>query len=203
MAEPPFSRLRSELESWHGWLVVDREVVIEFDNDQEKVALLSGLTRPYLDIRDSLRQEAPGLWGTPDPSDSFGDELDFLALGPNGDLICIELKHGSNTSGIYWGPLQVAVYVDEFKWALRDISEDVNRLVKQKVILGLLPSDAELRLPVSEGASVRGILAVADPDDRRSCWARLTELMTRFPSIRTAVAEIRSYRDPGVIPRVL
>jgi len=49
---------------------------------------------------------------------------------------------------IYWGPLQVSLYKNAFEKSLQYISKDIKDMVKQKIRLGLLPSEAAKRLPV-------------------------------------------------------
>lgn len=123
------------------WLIIDREAVVGFTNSTEKQALLSPIKRKYQSVRGQYQEQDALKWGKPS-SKGFGDECDFLALGPDGELLCIELKHGSNTSGIYWGCLQVAVYRELFERVLDQITEEIKSLVRQKIQLGLLPPQA-------------------------------------------------------------
>jgi hypothetical protein len=181
------------------WLVIDREAVIGFEGSAQQSQALSPAEQPYLGIRRLLQEEKPGTWGQPSEPDSLGNECDLLALGPDGELICIELKHGANASGIYWGPLQVCNYRDQFRAVLPAITSDILRLVKAKIQIGLLPATAGRRLPTEQFRCVQGILAVAEPADHSGAWARLSELMTRFPAARVPVVQVRSDQDPGPV----
>jgi hypothetical protein len=180
------------------WLIVDREVVIEFDSDAERQQTLAPHRERYLTARRQLRAENPDLWGQPTEGDSLGNELDLLALGPSGELICIELKHGSNASGIYWGPLQACAYRDDFELVLPSIADGIKALVNQKIELGLLPPSGAKRIPAGDCPKVLGLLAVADPNDRSTCWDRLNDLFTRFAFADIPVVGIRSWEDPGL-----
>lgn len=182
------------------WLIIDREAVIEFDSDEERRRTLAPYREKYPAARRRLQTEEPNLWGQPPETDSLGNELDFLALGPAGELLCIELKHGSNASGIYWGPLQTCAYRDDFRLLLPDVAEDVKALVRQKIELGLLPPSAARRVPIEDFREPLGVLAVAEPNDLSTCWGRLNDLMERFLFARIPVVEVRYPGDPGLIP---
>ena len=160
------------------WLVIDREVVLGHVDARTKGTFFDDITQRYRRLRAALQSEDPRTWGTPTPK-GLGDELDLLALGPNGELVCLELKHRSNTSGIYFGPLQVATYRDAFRAARVQVWEGVERLVRQKVRLGLLPALAEQRLGNSD--LVTAILLVGDPNERSSCWEKARAVKARCP----------------------
>lgn len=181
------------------WLVVDRECCISFDSRGAQQELQRPHRAKLLAIRQQLQTEDPGLWGTPTADDYLGGELDFLALGPDKELVCIELKDGSNASGTYWGPLQACAYRDDFRLVLDQITEDLKRLVRQKVLLGLLPPEAASRVPLKQFRLVECALAVAAPNDHSSCWERMRELVTRFPETRVPVVQVRSHDDPGLV----
>jgi hypothetical protein len=78
------------------WLILDRECCISFDSRGAQLELQRPHRAKLLAIRQQLQTEDPGLWGTPVADDYLGGELDFLALGPDKELVCIELKDGSN-----------------------------------------------------------------------------------------------------------
>lgn len=163
------------------FLVIDREAVIGHDESAAaKRAWLEGFWRPYREQILALQRESPGTWGSPKPSMGFPEELDLLAIGPGGDLVCVELKHGTNPKGIYFGPFQVSMYRDAFARALRDdpdgFSDSLKELVRQKVRLRLLPKPAEALLPQGpfDSTRVRAILAVAEPRRKSACWGRMS-----------------------------
>lgn len=180
------------------WLIVDRECVLGFASDQEKICFYQNAAGEYRLIRDRLQQEDKDQWGKP-KGEAFGDELDLMALSPSGSLVVIELKHGTNCSGIYWGPLQVGFYHRAFVTALKDVADDIRRMARQKITLGLLPSEAATLVDRSTAARVDPVLAVAVPSERSGCWSKLAVVMERLenditfhPSPSVGVAMIRS-----------
>jgi len=187
------------------WLVMDRECVVGFNHAKERETFYSGIKMPYQRVKDQLQKADTAQWGRPDGK-AFGDELDLLAINRSGDLVAIELKHGSNSSGIYWGPLQVGVYQDAFFKVLGSIRGQVRGLVAQKIALGLLPADAGSLLEASLLTRVEPILAVAEPNDRSKAWNMMAGVLSEMgrantpqPSLPLRLARIRDVNnDPSV-----
>jgi hypothetical protein len=192
--------------SAYPWTVFDRECVLGFANDGEKQEFLSPLATPYLAVKESLQHLDPVKWGRPDHALDSGDdddeegawssskisnEVDFLAIDADGQLVCIELKRGQNTSGIYWGPLQVGLYRDAFDAALPSIRADLQKVIQQRISLGLLPESATRGLADTALRSVTAALVVAVPNEKSSCWAKLDEVQARLPArMRVPVYEV-------------
>lgn len=185
------------------WLIIDREAVLGFKTELQKSAFYNGFRAKVQSVKQALQLSDPKQWGKlvamNEGKDEcanfdFGDELDFLAIGPEKQLLCIELKHGSYTSGIYWGPLQASVYRDAFSSQLRNISDSILKIVRQRVSLGLLPQKALERLPEDSFQSVEGILAVADyePNARSTCWQKALTVNSELAKQHTAVKMYRS-----------
>ncbi len=179
------------------WLIIDREAVIGFNAADGKIA--SKLKEEFYsaikqDV-ESIKQN-PRFSGWADISKSFGDELDFLAIGRDGQLLCIELKHGDNTSGIYWGPLQAKVYQKAFENKIADLSSKITEMVRQKVELGLLPPEASERIPADGFKVVKGILAVADASGNvnSECWQRANDVNSK---LSPPVSMLRSIDKAG------
>lgn len=159
------------------WLIVDRECVLGFGTGEDKEKFYKQKREKYQNIRTSMQSADQKAWGTPKKK-GFGDELDMLAISPSKELIAIELKHGSNTSGIYWAPLQVSVYHDAFGEVLESISEGIKTMVVQKVKSGLLPQTALARLPQGNFTSIRSVVAIGKPPSVRSrCWKKMAEVL--------------------------
>lgn len=186
------------------WLIIDREAVLGFKQGDKKAIFYEKMKEKYLGIRSKLRINAPNIWGKEDLKKSFGDELDFLAIGPEKELLCIELKHGSNTSGIYWGPLQVSVYKDAFYGAVSadsSISSNIKSLVKQKVALGLLPKDALNLLPEGNFKKVKAIVAITGFNNKSCSWQKMLEVQNELGVDKVSVAKIEeSGSDLIIIP---
>ena len=179
------------------WLIIDREAVIGFNSIDKKIA-----SEVKEEFYSAIKQEVgrikqyPDFSGWADVSKSFGDELDCLAIGRDGQLLCIELKHGDNTSGIYWGPLQAKVYQKAFEEKIAELSKSIIEMVQQRIELGLLPPEAHERIPVGGFKAVRGILAVADAADNLNskCWQRANDVNCKLSQ---PVSMVRSFTKAG------
>ncbi|MEI6210291.1 MAG: hypothetical protein WCR06_01570 [bacterium] len=186
-------------------LIIDRECVVGFNHGKERDAFYRGIAGVYQGVKSRLQNDDKQQWGQPDDT-GFGDELDMLAINRSGDLVALELKHGSNSSGIYWGPLQVAVYQDAFFKTLGSIRGQIRGLVAQKIELGLLPPDAGRLLEASPLTRVEPMLAVAEPNDSSQAWnmmksvlAAMSRAGTPRPSLPLRLARIRDVSgEPGV-----
>ena len=179
------------------WLVIDRECVVGCNNADEKDFFYQNTRKAYQGIKDALQAGDRKAWGEPDGT-AFGDELDLLAISRTGNLVAIELKHGANASGIYWGPLQVGVYHDAFFNTNASIRESIRDLAKQKIALGLLPAAASALLDASSLTKVEPVLAIAEPSDRSTCWQKMERVIAEMvesklprPSLPLRIARIR------------
>lgn len=177
------------------WLIIDRECVIGFGGDDEKKrfydpimsryqAALGGMSAPGAEMRKWTQRKK-----------GFGDELDMLAIDRDGRLLVIELKHGTNVSGIYWGPVQVGVYCEAFENQLQVLGPAIAELVRQKVDFGLLPALACDRLPPRGFDSVTPVLAVSCPNPRSGCWEKLAEVMRHVGDV--TVVTVGAAEDPA------
>jgi len=170
------------------WCVIDREAVIGFDSQREKDAIFSPLRATYQAVKDELQRANPATWGN--GGAALGDECDLLALSPDGQLLCIELKHGANASGIYWGGLQAAVYRDLFAASLDGVLPGIRALASQKVALKLLPEEALAMIPDSGFQGVASMLIISEPNQRSACWQRLADVSAQCPASACQVIEI-------------
>ena len=184
------------------WLVIDRECVIGFDNTPEKEKHYAEAKQSFSAIKCKLQHDNPAQWGQPDDK-SFGDEVDMLAINKSGELVVIELKHGKNTSGIYWGPLQVGTYYQAFKTALLAIKEEIRAVALQKIDLGLLPSSARERVKTATLDLATPVLAIADPKPKSRCWTKMpkvNELVKPCGNMVLKIAFCQSTND-ALVPR--
>lgn len=184
------------------WLIVDREVVIGFKDTKEKNSVLGPIVKPYEKAVSELRKEDSKRWGQP-VKKSFGNELDLLVIDRQGNLLCIELKYGDATAGIYWGMYQTAVYRDLAKKASPDLLvKGAAELVRQKVKLGLLPESARLRLLKlkPQQPNITAVLAVAQPNQRSSCWKNLEKAVSQIPHSETLLAFVDSPKERPETP---
>lgn len=146
------------------YIIIDRECVLRTSGDRN---IDKSHYKRYEEILARLQKSEPRDFGEY-RNKALGDELDMLALDEESNLVAIELKHVSNLSGIYWGPLQVLAYRDAFN-ASPDIAQSLKELVNQKIDLGLLPSIARARLPQETFSAVRAVLIIAE-HRKRSGW---------------------------------
>jgi len=170
------------------WMVIDRECVIGFGDGDEKRSFYESKLKPYMDIRDRLQKQDETKWGRP-VAKPLGDELDLLAIDVHGRLLAIELKHGTNPGGIYWGPLQVLAYHDAFAHIIPDVSKGIRDLAKQKVELGLLPLEAGQWIPKDAWKSVQPVLAVAEPNPHSTCWRKLDTVISAVDRAMSVVTQ--------------
>jgi hypothetical protein len=157
------------------WVVVDRECVIGFDCTADKDAHYEKAHTHAMKVKGDLQVYAKEKWGNLDKK-GFGDEVDMLAIDKDGKLVVIELKHGSNARGIYWGPLQTGVYHRAFKDAPPAVFAGVRKLITQKINLGLLPKAATQRVPAPSLTLGTPVLAIAAPNKKSGCWSQMVEI---------------------------
>lgn len=193
------------------WLVVDREAMISYKEVEIQDRPEDAIRKEYQKVRDHLQNQDPITWGQPQ-NRSFGNKLDFLALGPTGELWCLELKHGADTGKIYWAQLQVATYRDLWRQAADTLLAEIRNLVEAKVEVGLLPKEALQRVPgTSDGfRCVLAAVVVAAPNEQSQCWQLSKEVLNAAQGLlddKTAVDvpffDVRSKEDPAPIHRVL
>ena len=63
-------------------------------------------------------------------------------MDKNGNILLIEYKHGTNTSGIYLSPIQIGMYYDIFtNLPRKDLDNAVIEMLIQKQKIGLICSN--------------------------------------------------------------
>jgi len=162
------------------FIVIDRECVIGYDDTKAKNKYLKPISDKYRRLIAKVKQNDPKTYGT-SKLKNLGNELDLLAVDPEGNLCCIELKHGSNTSGIYWGPFQIAVYKEIFNiQSVQSIFQYIQALIAQKIALGLLPTNAGSVLDGRDNFNtIRPILGIGAPNPKSKCFTRMNYLMEK------------------------
>lgn len=119
------------------FVIIDKEVVVSYDTKKEKENLLLPIQEKFQQLQKVIAEKDTKHFGTKEKK--FGNELDFLALDKDGNVLLIEYKHGTNTSGIYWSSLQVGVYYEIFN-ALdkKEFEKSIFEMLKQKQEIGLI-----------------------------------------------------------------
>lgn len=121
------------------FVIIDKEVVIGYKDEAEKAKNLVPLQDKYKELQALLEKNNPKLLGNNVSKKSIGNELDFLALDKDGNLLLIEFKDGSNTSGIYMSGLQVGLYYEIFSsYPPTDLQNSIFSMLDQKKKLGLI-----------------------------------------------------------------
>ena len=120
-------------------LIIDKEVVIGYDNETEKDKQFREEQKKYKLCKHNLQNSDIKKFGTPSKDKSLGNELDLLALDREGNIHLMELKYGGNTAGIYMSPFQIGLYKRIFD--KMDIKETIIKMIEQKQRIGLLPKD--------------------------------------------------------------
>ena len=125
------------------FVIIDKEAVIGYKNKDKKADIFGSLQKRFKNMQKIISSKDPERFGSQLVKKSIGNELDFIAVRKNGDLLLIEFKDGSNTSGIYLSPLQIGLYVDIFEDArknIKDFDSTILRIIEQKRRLGLINS---------------------------------------------------------------
>jgi hypothetical protein len=93
------------------WLILDRQAVIGFASATDRTKFYEPIVKRHTAARQLLFEKQGRKWAQPK---SIGNELDLLVVNQEREVVCMELKHESNSDGIYYGPFQAAVYRDAF-----------------------------------------------------------------------------------------
>lgn len=162
------------------WLIIDREAVIGFDNDEGRKSFKNA-------VASELQRQVDAFHPAPPRWSKFkrpGDKCDLLVVSDAGELGCWEVKDGSNAA-LAWAPFQAWSYRKAFEMAVPFISEELKRMVRQKVELRLLGEEALSCLP--RGAFLKVDAAVVVGNSRFSTrqTARLRESRSAVvPNVR-------------------
>lgn len=121
------------------FVIIDKEAVIGYSNQAEKDKSLGGIRPKYKQLQKEISLLDPGRYGKNLEKKAIGNELDFLALDKEGNILLIEYKHGTSTSGIYLSPLQIGLYNDIFaSFPKKELGNAVFEMLEQKMKIGLI-----------------------------------------------------------------
>jgi len=121
------------------FVIIDKEAVIGYSNQAEKNNLLGNIQQKYKQLQREISILNPERYGKDLGKKAIGNELDFLALDKEGNILLIEYKHGTNTSGIYLSPLQIGMYNDIFtSFPKNELEIAVFEMLEQKQKIGLI-----------------------------------------------------------------
>ncbi|OYQ43621.1 hypothetical protein CHU92_03190 [Flavobacterium cyanobacteriorum] len=121
------------------FVIIDKEAVIGYSDQAEKDNLFGTLQQKYKQLQREISDLNPERYGKDLGKKAIGNELDFLALDKDGNILLIEYKHGTNTSGIYLSPLQIGLYNDVFtNFPKNELENAVFEMLEQKQKIGLI-----------------------------------------------------------------
>jgi len=121
------------------FVIIDKEAVIGYSDQAEKDNLLGPIHKKYKQLQREISLLNPKRYGKDLGKKAIGNELDFLALDKDGNILLIEYKHGTNTSGIYLSPLQIGMYYDIFTdFPRKELEISVFQMLEQKQRIGLI-----------------------------------------------------------------
>ncbi len=142
------------------FVILDKEAVIGYQCESEKVKEYNPLQAPYIDWLEGLSKKDSKRYGSKLNEKPLGNELDFLALNRDGEILLIEYKHGSNTDGIYRSPFQIGLYYDLFKnLGLENLNKAVRRMFEQKQRIGLIHPEWEHAGPIK---GIKPVLIISE-----------------------------------------
>ncbi len=121
------------------FVIIDKEAVIGYLNQKEKDTEFNKIQPKYKRLQKDISVKNNKRYGKNIEKKPVGNELDFLALDKNGNILLIEYKHGTNTSGIYLSPIQIGMYYDIFtNFPKSDLEKTVFEMLIQKQKIGLI-----------------------------------------------------------------
>lgn len=126
------------------YVIIDKEAVIGYEDQQEKNSILAPLQVKYKGIFKELSEYNAKRFGKDlEKRKSVGNELDFLALDKQGNILLIEYKDGSSAGGIYLSPFQIGAYFDLWNQFPRlELESAISEMYHQKQKIGLINSES-------------------------------------------------------------
>lgn len=135
------------------WVTLDREAVVgRASTGARAEALEAPAVQAAFDAVDALA--VAGGWQRPSPPKA-ANELDQLAVDPEGRLVLVELKH-ARAGEVVTAPLQALRYVWEWHAEVRALLPSLNALLDARRRVGLVPAgtpalDGRLRAAIAWG----------------------------------------------------
>jgi hypothetical protein len=174
------------------FVIVDKEAVIGYTDIAEKNKVYGKLQEGYKELQKAILDWDAKEYGQNLDKKSIGNELDFLALDKEGNILLIEYKHGTNTSGIYLSPLQIGMYYDLFNgYPKEELHNSINAMLKQKQEMGLINSDWK----IPKIKDIIPVLIISDYKDRSSSKRKYHEILkfVRGRKGNEFLSKIRTY----------
>lgn len=175
------------------FVIIDKEAVIGYSNQAEKNSLFGGVQQKYKQLQREISIHNPKLYGKDLGKKAIGNELDFLALDKDGNILLIEYKHGTNTSGIYLSPLQIGLYNDIFtSFPKKDLEFAVFEMLAQKQEMGLINPHWKKPFTIKE---IIPVLIISEYNCKSSAKTKFDEILkfTRNRIDKSFLNNIQTY----------
>jgi hypothetical protein len=158
------------------FVIIDKEAVVGYLNQNEKDIAFNKLQPKYKQFQKDISAKNCTRYGKNNEKKAVGNELDFLALDKNGNILLIEYKHGTNTSGIYLSPIQIGMYYDIFtNLPRKDLEKAVFEMLIQKQKIDLINSNWVIPEKIKE---IIPILIISGYDYKSSAKQKFDEIFT-------------------------
>src|SRR5208282_2993895 len=179
------------------FVIIDKEAEVGYEDQKEKDKLFSLIQKPYIDLKRNISIEDAVKYGEHLEEKPSGKSLDFLALDKEGNILLIEFKHGSNTSGIYLSPLQIGLYYDIFKSLPNGyLDEAVNNMLNQKQKIGLINPKWKAPKKIKD---IIPVLVISEYNYRSTAKSKFDEILqiTRTRQGEGFLSNLRTYNFLG------
>ena len=172
------------------WIPFDRDAVLAYDSETEKAKAMEFKeveeAHVQLGAIVASRRKLPSRkdhWAKL-PQRKKSNEIDQIAVDPQGRLVIVELKDAA-ASDVYYAPLQLLHYVWEWHNAFGTVRDSLQRLLDTRLVLGLTRAN----VPRINGG-IRA--AIGFGDDERS-----EEVKHRYERV---LGVVNAHLPPGVPP---
>ena len=156
------------------FVIIDKEAVIGYLNKKEKDTEFLKFQPKYKQLQKDISLKNSKRYGKNNEKKSVGNELDFLALDKNGNILLIEYKHGTNTSGIYLSPIQIGMYFDIFtNFPRKELEDAVFEMLDQKKEIGLICPNWERPTKIK---NIIPVLIISEYNYRSSAKLKFDEI---------------------------
>lgn len=180
------------------FVIIDKEVVIGYEDQKEKDKIFGMKQNKYKSVLKDISRLDPIRFGKDLEKKAIGNELDFLAWKSDGTLLLVELKHWTNTSGIYLSPLQIGLYAEIFEnYKEKDETDFYNslkRMVEQKQRMGLIHKDWKIPTEIK---SINPMLIISEYNPKSTGMEKFFEVLPfcrkQFGDTHLRDIDVRSY----------
>jgi hypothetical protein len=121
------------------FVILDKEAVIGYEHKKEKDELFGPRQKQYKILHEKISKKDAIRYGVHRETKPRGNEVDFIGVDKEGNILLIEYKYRTSTSGIYLSPLQIGLYYDLFThFSIEQLKFSLNSMLGQKQCIGLI-----------------------------------------------------------------